>query len=101
MASLNDKNKFEVAIPLVEMVDKVNHYNIEIHLGECIWTVSHRYSEFADLHELLITHHGLARDLLPPKKIIGNKDPSFVEQRRKDLELYLQVGFKDILLMLF
>ena len=30
------------------------------------------------------------RDLLPPKKMIGSKDPSFIMKRRRELESYLK-----------
>jgi hypothetical protein len=61
-----------------------------IFLGEVWWTVKHRYKEFDQLHSLLVLNHGLRKDLLPAKKIIGNKDPEFIERRREDLEVYLK-----------
>ncbi|KAB7496253.1 Nischarin, partial [Armadillidium nasatum] len=90
MSSLSENDNLEVSIPDIETLDKVTHYNIMVQLGKYSWKVTHRYSEFADLHDLLVSLHGLASDLLPPKKIIGNKDPMFIEKRKKDLELYLQ-----------
>ncbi|KAK4323305.1 hypothetical protein Pmani_005981 [Petrolisthes manimaculis] len=65
-------------------------YKITIKVGPTHWSVKQRYNAFADLHDKLVTNHGVARDLLPPKKIIGNKDPTFVKKRRADLELYIQ-----------
>ena len=29
--------------------------------------------------------------LLPPKKLIGSKEPAFIMKRRRELETYLQV----------
>jgi len=52
--------------------------------------VKHRYSAFAALHDILVNDHGVAKDLLPPKKVIGNQDPVFIEKRRAALETYLQ-----------
>lgn len=49
----------------------------------------HRYSEFAELHDTLTTDHCVAKEILPPKKLIGNKSESFVEKRRLGLETYL------------
>ncbi|KAJ9599010.1 hypothetical protein L9F63_010467 [Diploptera punctata] len=36
-----------------------------------------------------MSDHGVAKDILPPKKVIGNKEPTFIEKRRAALELYL------------
>jgi nischarin len=52
--------------------------------------VKHRYSAFAALHEILVADHGVSKELLPPKKVIGNQDPVFIEKRRAALETYLQ-----------
>lgn len=40
---------------------------------------------------MLLLCSGIPRDnvVLPPKKLIGNKDPEFVEQRRAQLDIYL------------
>lgn len=52
--------------------------------------MKHRYKEFDALHTQLVLNHGLRKDLLPAKKIIGNKDPEFIERRREDLEVYIK-----------
>ena len=67
-----------------------NQFDAYLFLGEVWWTVKHRYKEFDQLHSLLVLNHGLRKDLLPAKKIIGNKDPEFIERRREDLEVYLK-----------
>jgi hypothetical protein len=33
------------------------------------------------------------RDTLPPKKLLGSKDPGFIMKRRRELESYLQNVF--------
>lgn len=90
MASLSPDHHVEAAIETTEQSDGVTLYVITISVGTVKWTVKQRYNAFAELHDKLVSNHGLARDLLPPKKIIGNKDPAFIEKRRIDLQLYLQ-----------
>ncbi|XP_064097474.1 nischarin-like isoform X1 [Macrobrachium nipponense] len=93
MASLTPDtpgNHIEATIPNTEQFDGVTLYNISITVGPVCWSVKQRYNAFSELHDKLVSNHGVARDLLPPKKIIGNKDPAFVEKRRGDLQLYLQ-----------
>ncbi|KAI8053184.1 uncharacterized protein B0P05DRAFT_561936 [Gilbertella persicaria] len=56
-------------------------------------TVRKRYSDFVDLREELVKQHPtLKRSIpkLPPKKVVGKFTPSFVEQRRKDLEYFFK-----------
>ncbi|XP_012279727.1 nischarin isoform X2 [Orussus abietinus] len=55
--------------------------------------VKHRYSDFAELHESLVNEHCVAKDILPPKKLIGNKSEAFVEKRRLGLEEYLNAVY--------
>lgn len=50
--------------------------------------VQHRYKDFDELNEKLHKEIAIAKDLLPGKKIIKNS--KFLEQRRLDLESYLQ-----------
>lgn len=69
--------------------DNVTFYQVCVRVGGVSWTVSHRYRDFLELHERLVADHGVSKDQLPPKKIIRNKDPVFIEKRRKGLEEYL------------
>lgn len=91
MASLGPDQHVEATIESTEQSEGITLYVISISVGTVKWTVKKRYNAFAELHDKLVSNHGLARDLLPPKKIIGNKDPAFIEKRRIDLQLYLQV----------
>ncbi|KAG0713362.1 Nischarin [Chionoecetes opilio] len=90
MASLSPEHNVAVCIPGTQQADGVTLYTITMCVAGVQWSVKQRYNAFAELHEKLVSNHGVARDLLPPKKIIGNKDPSFIERRRGDLELYIQ-----------
>lgn len=88
---LANKESTKVSIPEVELQQPENYmvYLIAIEVGPVSWKVRHRYSDFVSLHEVLVADHGVTKDLLPPKKVIGNRDPVFVEKRRSALELYL------------
>lgn len=53
-------------------------------------TVSRRYSDFKWLHDILCQQYpGMFIPPLPPKKLFGNFDEAFVEERRVDLERFL------------
>uniref|UniRef100_A0A8C9KV13 Nischarin n=1 Tax=Serinus canaria TaxID=9135 RepID=A0A8C9KV13_SERCA len=65
-------------------------YIIQVSVGNHQWTVKHRYSDFHDLHEKLVSEKKIDKNLLPPKKIIGKNSKSLVEKRQKELEIYLQ-----------
>lgn len=45
------------------------------------------------MHSKLV-EDGIDKESLPPKKIIGNKDPAFIMKRRKELETYLQTIYR-------
>ncbi|KAJ8676420.1 hypothetical protein QAD02_012207 [Eretmocerus hayati] len=86
---LMNQNDVQLSIPASETSDNVTYYLIDIRIANVKWTVKHRYSEFAELHETLVLDHCVDKDILPPKKYIGNKSESFVEKRRIGLEIYL------------
>ncbi|XP_067000731.2 nischarin [Anabrus simplex] len=90
MASfLNNGHSSVVTIPTVEQNDNFTVYQIMMKVGSFFWKVDHRYSDFVELHDKLVSDHGVSKDLLPPKKVIGNKEPAFIERRRAGLETYL------------
>lgn len=86
----SQQNDCRIEIPSTDEVNSVTYYKIQISIGDIQWKVDHRYSEFFDVHNQLIQEHGISKDLLPSKKVIGNKTPSFIESRRQGLEEYLQ-----------
>lgn len=72
-------------------------YVVTVTVGPKQWTLSRRYREFRALHVCL---NAAASPLtpeersqlpkLPPKKYIGSMAPAFIEERRKQLETYVQ-----------
>lgn len=86
---LQNKDNIDITIPKANEVGKITYYNTLIRVGNISWTVDHRYSDFALLHDNLVVDHCVTKDILPPKKLIGKRDPEFVERRRQGLEIYL------------
>ncbi|KAK6625870.1 hypothetical protein RUM43_006169 [Polyplax serrata] len=82
-------DRLKISIPRVEERDKCTFYEIQVESDTVKWSVFHRFKDFVQLHEVLVSGHSVAKDLLPPKKVIGNKEPSFIEKRRSGLEIYL------------
>ncbi|XP_075235258.1 nischarin [Lycorma delicatula] len=78
-----------VSIPQTKIINNVTYYDILVKVGPISWTVLQRYNGFLELHETLVSDHSVPKDMLPPKKLIGNKDPAFVEARRLGLQEYL------------
>eukprot|EP00054_Salpingoeca_dolichothecata_P021626 m.138886 g.138886 ORF g.138886 m.138886 type:complete len:358 (+) comp24052_c0_seq2:438-1511(+) len=74
-------------------------YEIKLALRSSTWDIYRRYSEFhalfKQIRDQLVPHPPF-----PPKKIVQNTDPKFIEQRRKQLETYLDalLGLDDVLL---
>ena len=81
-----------LTIPEVVTDEGVTMYLVQVEVGEVAYQVTHRYSEFEAMHYKLV-EEGVEKDLLPPKKLIGNKDPAFIMKRRRDLEGYLQTVY--------
>lgn len=73
--------------------DSVTYYKIVVKVGPVQWDVYHRYSDFVELHDRLVSDYGVSKELLPPKKVIGNKATKFVEKRREALNDYLKNVF--------
>ena len=86
---LLNQDDISITIPSSTQDDSVTYYIIQVKVGSVEWTIKHRYSEFAELHETLVQEHCVEKDILPPKKLIGNKNEAFVEKRRFQLETYL------------
>lgn len=85
-----NQSETNIEIPEVEDIGTVTYYKIKVNVAETTWFILHRYSEFYELHTQLVTDHGVSKDILPPKKVIRNKSPIFIENRRQGLESYLR-----------
>lgn len=90
---INHREDSRVSVDEATTKDNVTYYKIAVKVGTVQWTVLHRFSDFVELHDKLVSDHGLAKELLPPKKVIRNKTPKFVEQRREALCEYLKNVF--------
>ncbi|XP_066585903.1 nischarin-like [Prorops nasuta] len=86
---LQNQDNVTIKIPSTEIVDGITFYCIEVRISTITWAVKHRYSEFAELHDKLVSDYWVDKELLPPKKLIGNKNEAFIEKRRLSLEAYL------------
>lgn len=82
-----------ITIPEVLSEDGVTMYLVVVEVGSVVYRVRHRYSHFELMHSKLV-EDGIEKDSLPPKKLIGNKDPAFIMKRRKELETYLQTVYR-------
>lgn len=79
----------KISVPSYETTDGVEYFVIRVSCwNNKEWTVNHRFRDFTKLHERLQKDIAIAKDLLPEKKMIKNS--RFLEQRRHDLEKYLQ-----------
>lgn len=65
-------------------------YKIDVLTKDNHWMLSRRYSQFHSLHQKLVKHYGVPRDLLPPKRLSGNLSQQLMDQRKQLLERYLQ-----------
>ncbi|ESO83609.1 hypothetical protein LOTGIDRAFT_222459 [Lottia gigantea] len=79
-----------IRIPRAEARENFTVYIIEVNVGCYTWTVEHRYSDFHELHDKLVSTHRLDKNLLPKKKVFGNQNDAFIKKRQADLESYLQ-----------
>ena len=91
---MSNHQEHRVVIPVPEVVteDGVTLYQVVVEVGPATYKVKHRYSEFEAMHNKVV-EEGVEKDLLPPKKLLGSKDPAFIMKRRKDLETYLQTVY--------
>ncbi|CAK1545483.1 unnamed protein product [Leptosia nina] len=90
---INHRHDSSVNIDEAITKDSVTYYKIVVKVNFVQWDVWHRYSDFVELHDKLVSDYGVVKDLLPPKKVIRNKTPKFIEHRREGLNEYLKNVF--------
>ncbi|XP_063385804.1 PX domain-containing protein kinase-like protein [Cydia fagiglandana] len=98
---LDDTEKLICIIENAQNINKHTEYRLQVQRGpskEIKWTVSRRYRDFAALHSVLQQAN---IDLpLPPKKLIGNMQPSFIAERQVALQEYINQVLKHPILAL-
>lgn len=58
-----------IKIPSYHITDGTAFYDIHVTVAQVNWTVQHRFKEFVELNDKLVTGHSISSDLLPPKKV--------------------------------
>lgn len=80
----------EISIPKFNETNSIVFYNIHVKIHDVEWTIDRRYKDFDQLNDKLVEENSISKKLIPPKKVIGNKNPEFLEKRRQELEKYVQ-----------
>ena len=73
-----------------ELIGGHCEYLLQVTGSEGVWQFKSRYSAIRDFHELIRGLAGSKAPVFPPKKLFGNLKPSFLEERRGQLERYFQ-----------
>uniref|UniRef100_A0A1I7VIG2 PX domain-containing protein n=2 Tax=Loa loa TaxID=7209 RepID=A0A1I7VIG2_LOALO len=78
-----------ISIPHYKIKDgKYAVYVIKVAIDSIIWTVERRYSDFVAFD--LQRFEDRKKSFLPPKKLVGNLDLEFLDERRIELEKYIR-----------
>lgn len=85
--SINLSVKF---IANFEVADGHTVYQIEVSApnGPC-WMIHKRYSEIRQLHDTLRLWLGDGLPQFPPRRLFGNHDPAFLQERQNGLQRYI------------
>ncbi|XP_026492807.2 PX domain-containing protein kinase-like protein [Vanessa tameamea] len=98
---IDDTERLECVLENAQNINNHTEYILRVQRGqnkENRWTVSRRYRDFASLHVSLLQANV---DLpIPPKKFIGNMQPSFVAERQVALQNYINEVLKHKVLSL-
>uniref|UniRef100_A0A0N4ZBE2 PX domain-containing protein n=1 Tax=Parastrongyloides trichosuri TaxID=131310 RepID=A0A0N4ZBE2_PARTI len=74
-------------------IEKFILYQINVCIDDIQWSVEKRYNDFVKFDKARFPNQKKSK--LPKKKIIGNKDPIFLSERKKELEQYLRSVMED------
>ena len=91
---LHEYAMLQIKIPEATLIaDNFAAYKIVVANGSDTWTVFRRYSSIKQFHTDLGRIAPTLLEVLrfPKKKWFGNRTPHFVEKRRAQLEIYLQM----------
>uniref|UniRef100_A0A8R1TUH6 PX domain-containing protein n=1 Tax=Onchocerca volvulus TaxID=6282 RepID=A0A8R1TUH6_ONCVO len=78
-----------ISIPHYKIKDgKYTVYIIKVAIDSTVWTVERRYSDFVAFD--LQRFEDRKKSFLPPKKLVGNLDLEFLDERRIELEKYIR-----------
>ncbi|KAM3726673.1 Nischarin [Dirofilaria immitis] len=78
-----------ISIPHYRIKDgKYAVYVIKVAIDSAIWTTERRYSDFVAFD--LQRFEDRKKSFLPPKKLVGNLDLEFLDERRIELEKYIR-----------
>ena len=64
-------------------------YTILVTLGDQSWSILRRFNDFSHLHEALCRSFPHFPGRLPPKKWFGRFNPEFLQERKVELQQYL------------
>lgn len=66
-------------------------YQVHLRISSDEWNIYRRYAQFYEFHKQMKREYALVSTFnFPPKKAIGNKETTFVEERRIKLQTYLR-----------
>ncbi|XP_013162891.1 PREDICTED: PX domain-containing protein kinase-like protein [Papilio xuthus] len=100
-STLDDTETLICTLENAQNVDKHTEYILRVQRGpskENKWDVSRRYKHFSELHTNLQKSN--IELPLPPKKLIGNMQPSFIAERQAALQNYIREVLKHHVLAL-
>ncbi|XP_075981462.1 PX domain-containing protein kinase-like protein [Anticarsia gemmatalis] len=100
-ALIDDTEKLSCTVENAQNINKHTEYILRVQRGvskETKWNVSRRYRDFAALHSSL--QQANIELPLPPKKLIGNMQPSFIAERQIALQNYINEVLKHEVLAL-
>jgi len=85
-----------ITVPKGKVVENVVFYVVNVVGTQSSWSLSKRFSQFEELHQIMVTDYGKSLPIgtdLPPKKIklfTSHVSASFIEERRCLLEAFLR-----------